>query len=90
MYVAFSVYGMMVTYGFNLTGDYNVRKQVIITKTVVGWYNIKDTQHNLMLNIPPKVFEQCFPDVSKDVQVACLEMDLSKITEIKNKKKVGS
>ncbi|HBC4277912.1 pathogenicity island protein, partial [Staphylococcus aureus] len=23
-------------------------------------------------------------------QVACLEMDLSKITEIKNKKKVGS
>ncbi|MCL7502978.1 pathogenicity island protein, partial [Staphylococcus aureus] len=27
---------------------------------------------------------------SKDVQVACLEMDLSKITEIKNKKKVGS
>ncbi|HIE6250433.1 pathogenicity island protein, partial [Enterococcus sp. S133_ASV_20] len=24
------------------------------------------------------------------VQVACLEMDLSKITEIKNKKKVGS
>ncbi|HHC9190169.1 TPA: pathogenicity island protein, partial [Staphylococcus aureus] len=30
------------------------------------------------------------PDVSKDVQVACLEMDLSKITEIKNKKKVGS
>ncbi|MCQ6716188.1 pathogenicity island protein, partial [Staphylococcus aureus] len=39
---------------------------------------------------PPKVFEQYFPDVSKDVQVACLEMDLSKITEIKNKKKVGS
>ncbi|HBI0820650.1 TPA: pathogenicity island protein, partial [Staphylococcus aureus] len=24
-----------------------MRKQVIITKTVVGWYNIKDTQHNL-------------------------------------------
>ncbi|EUJ99030.1 pathogenicity island protein, partial [Staphylococcus aureus] len=23
-----------------------MRKQVIITKTVVGWYNIKDTQHN--------------------------------------------
>ena len=67
-----------------------MRKQVIITKTVVGWYNIKDTQHNLMLNIPSKVFEQYFTDVSKDVQVACLEMDLSKITEIKNKKKVGS
>ncbi|WP_225306052.1 pathogenicity island protein [Staphylococcus aureus] len=47
-----------------------MRKQVIITKTVVGWYNIKDTQHNLMLNIPPKVFEQYFPGVSKDVQVA--------------------
>ncbi|HDP3092436.1 TPA: pathogenicity island protein, partial [Staphylococcus aureus] len=27
-----------------------MRKQVIITKTVVGWYNIKDAQHNLMLN----------------------------------------
>ncbi|MDG6629091.1 pathogenicity island protein, partial [Staphylococcus aureus] len=27
-----------------------MQKQVIITKTVVGWYNIKDTQHNLMLN----------------------------------------
>ncbi|CAG39394.1 pathogenicity island protein [Staphylococcus aureus] len=46
-----------------------MRKQVIITKTVVGWYNIKDTQHNLMLNIPPKVFEQYFPDVSKDVKL---------------------
>ncbi|MCE3363653.1 pathogenicity island protein, partial [Staphylococcus aureus] len=57
-----------------------MRKQVIITKTVVGWYNIKDTQHNLMLNIPPKVFEQCFPDVSKDVQAACSQMDLAKIT----------
>lgn len=64
-----------------------MRKQVIITKTVVGWYNIKDTQHNLMLNIPPKVFEQYFPDVSKDVQVACLEMDYQKLQKLKIRKK---
>ncbi|HCB3626024.1 TPA: pathogenicity island protein [Staphylococcus pseudintermedius] len=67
-----------------------MKQQVIITKTIVGWYNIKDTKHNLLLNVSLQVFEQYFPEVSNDVQIAVLEMDLSRITEIKNKKKVGS
>ncbi|MGS3972966.1 pathogenicity island protein [Staphylococcus pseudintermedius] len=68
-----------------------MKQQVIITKTIVGWYNIKDTKHNLLLNVSPQVFEQYFPEINNnDVQIAVLEMDLSRITEIKNKKKVGS
>ncbi|HGH5465662.1 pathogenicity island protein [Staphylococcus pseudintermedius] len=50
----------------------------------------KDTKHNLLLNVSPQVFEQNFPEINNDVQIAVLEMDLSRITEIKNKKKVGS
>lgn len=67
-----------------------MKQQVIITKTIIGWYNIKDTNHNLLLNVSPQVFEQYFPEVNNDVQIAVLELDLSRITEIKNKKKVGS
>ncbi|HCS9121468.1 pathogenicity island protein [Staphylococcus pseudintermedius] len=67
-----------------------MKQQVIITKTIVGWYNIKDTKHNLLLNVSPQVFEQNFPEINNDVQIAVLEMDLSRIAEIKNKKKVGS
>ncbi|PCF63166.1 pathogenicity island protein [Staphylococcus intermedius] len=67
-----------------------MKQQVIITKTIVGWYNIKDTNHNLLLNVSPQVFEHYFPEVNNDVQIAVLEMDLSRISEIKNKKKVGS
>lgn len=44
-----------------------MKKQVIITKSVVGWYNIKDTQHNLLLNIAPDVFKKHFPEVSEDI-----------------------
>ncbi|WIV36020.1 pathogenicity island protein [Staphylococcus pseudintermedius] len=51
---------------------------------------MKDTKHNLLLNVSPQVFEQYFPEINNDVQIAVLEMDLSRITEIKNKKKVGS
>lgn len=67
-----------------------MKQQVIITKTIVGWYNIKNTKHNLLLNVSPQVFEKYFPEINNDVQIAVLEMDLSRITEIKNKKKVGS
>lgn len=67
-----------------------MKQQVIITKNIVGHYNIKDTNHNLLLNVSPQVFEQNFPEVNSDVQIAVLEMDLARITEIKNKKKVGS
>ncbi|ELJ9084595.1 pathogenicity island protein [Staphylococcus pseudintermedius] len=67
-----------------------MKQQVIITRTIIGWYNIKDTKHNLLLNVSPQVFEQYFPEINNDVQIAVLEMDLSRITEIKNKKKVGS
>lgn len=67
-----------------------MKQQVIITKSVVGWYNIKDTQHNLLLNIAPNVFKKHFPEVSEDICVACMELDISRILELKNKKKVGN
>ena len=67
-----------------------MKKQVIITKSVVGWYNIKDTDHNLLLNIAPDVFKKHFPEVSEDICIACMELDVSRILELKNKKKVGN
>ncbi|PTJ26337.1 pathogenicity island protein [Staphylococcus simulans] len=67
-----------------------MKQQVIITKSVVGWLNIKDTDHNLLLNIAPDVFKEHFPEVSEDIYIACLELDISRILELKNKKKVGN
>lgn len=67
-----------------------MKKQVIITKSVLNWYNIKDTDHNLLLNIAPDVFKKHFPDVSEDICIACMELDISRILELKNKKKVGN
>ncbi|UXR34948.1 pathogenicity island protein [Staphylococcus simulans] len=67
-----------------------MKQQVIITKSVVGWINIKDTDHNLLLNIAPDIFKEHFPEVSEDIYIACLELDISRILELKNKKKVGS
>ncbi|MGN5882460.1 pathogenicity island protein [Staphylococcus simulans] len=67
-----------------------MKQQVIITKSVLNWYNIKDTDHNLLLNIAPDVFKEHFPEVSEDIYIACMELDISRILELKNKKKVGS
>ncbi|MCE5023392.1 pathogenicity island protein [Staphylococcus simulans] len=67
-----------------------MKQQVIITKSVVGWFNIKDTNHNLLLNIAPDVFKEHFPDVSEDIYIACMELDIIRILELKNKKKVGN
>ncbi|PTJ28481.1 pathogenicity island protein [Staphylococcus simulans] len=67
-----------------------MKQQVIITKSVCGWFNVKNTDHELLLNIAPDVFKKHFPEVSEDICVACLELDISRILELKNKKKVGS
>ncbi|MDK8175409.1 MULTISPECIES: pathogenicity island protein [Staphylococcus] len=67
-----------------------MKQQVIITKSVVGWYNIKDTNHNLLLNIAPDVFKEHFPEVSEDIYIACMELEINRILELKNKKKVGN
>lgn len=64
-----------------------MKQQVIITKSVCGWYNIKNTDHELLLNIAPDVFKKHFPEVSEDICIACLELDISRILELKNKKK---
>ncbi|PTK53912.1 pathogenicity island protein [Staphylococcus nepalensis] len=67
-----------------------MKQQVIITKSVCGWFNVKNTDHELLLNIAPDVFKKHFPEVSEDICVACLELDISRMLELKNKKKVGS
>lgn len=67
-----------------------MKQQVIITKSVVGWYNVKDTDHNLLLNIAPDVFKKHFPEVGEDICIACMGLDISRILELKNKEKVGN
>ena len=48
-----------------------MKQQVVITRSLLGWINIKDANGNLLLNM------------------ACMELDLSRIKEIKNKVKVS-
>ena len=67
-----------------------MKQQVIITKSVLNWYNIKDTDHNLLLNIAPDVFKEHFPEVSENIYIACMELEINRILELKNKKKVGN
>ncbi|ERS93591.1 hypothetical protein [Staphylococcus simulans] len=52
--------------------------------------NVKTPDGQLLLNIAPDVFKKHFPEVSEDICIACLELDISRILELKNKKKVGN
>ena len=65
-----------------------MQQQVVITKSVVGWFNVKDVEGKLLLNIAPDVFKKHFPEVSPDISIACLE--LNRIVELKEKKKEES
>lgn len=64
-----------------------MKQQVVITKSVVGWFNVKDVEGNLLLNITPDVFKENFPEVSPDISIACMELELNRIVELKEKKK---
>ena len=64
-----------------------MKQQVLITKSVVGWFNVKDTNGNLLLNVAPDVFKENFPEVSPDISIACMELELNRIVELKEKKK---
>ncbi|MEX3423439.1 pathogenicity island protein [Staphylococcus hominis] len=64
-----------------------MKQQVLITKSVVGWFNVKDTNGNLLLNVAPDVFKKHFPEVSPDISIACMELELNRIVELKEKKK---
>ncbi|UXR72073.1 pathogenicity island protein [Staphylococcus sp. IVB6238] len=64
-----------------------MKQQVIITKTVAGWYNIKDTNRNLLLNVSPQVLEQYFPEVSKNFSIACMEINFDRIAKLKTIKR---
>ncbi|MBW3855704.1 pathogenicity island protein [Staphylococcus haemolyticus] len=64
-----------------------MKQQVVITKSVVGWFCVKDVEGNLILNIAPDVFKENFPEVSPDISIACMELELNRIVELKEKKK---
>lgn len=64
-----------------------MKQQVVIKKSVVGWFNVKDTNGNLLLNVAPDVFKENFPEVSPDISIACMELELNRIVELKEKKK---
>lgn len=66
-----------------------MKQQVVITKSVVGWFNVKDTNGNLLLNVAPDVFKENFPEVSPDISIACMELELNRIVELKEKKKAS-
>ncbi|WP_371099756.1 pathogenicity island protein [Staphylococcus sp. HMSC056G08] len=61
-----------------------------MTKTLLNWRNVKISDGQLLLNIAPDVFKKHFLEVSKDICIACMELDISRILELKNKKKVGN
>jgi hypothetical protein len=62
-----------------------MQQQVVITKSVVGWFNVKDVKGNLLLNVAPDVFKENFPEVSPDISIACMELELNRIVELKEK-----
>ena len=64
-----------------------MQQQVVITKSVVGWFNVKDVKGNLLLNVAPDVFKENLPEVSPDISIACMELELNRIVELKEKKK---
>ena len=57
-------------------------------KSVVGWFNVKDVEGKLLLNIAPDVFKKHFSEVSPDISIACMELELNRIVELKEKKSV--
>ncbi len=63
-----------------------MQQQVVITKSVVGWFNVKDVKGNLLLNIAPNIFKKHFPEVSPDISIACMQLDIDRIVELKEKK----
>lgn len=63
-----------------------MKQQVVITKSVVGWFNVKDVDGNLLLNIAPDAFKKHFPEVSPNIAIACMELDINRIVELKDKK----
>ncbi|MFK9140857.1 pathogenicity island protein [Staphylococcus epidermidis] len=63
-----------------------MKQQVVITKSVVGWFNLKDVEGNILLNIAPDVFKENFPEVSPNIAIACMELELNRILELKDKK----
>ena len=56
-----------------------MQQQVVITKSVVGWFNVKDVKGNLLLNVAPDVFKENFPEVSPDISIACMELELNQL-----------
>lgn len=44
----------------------------------------------LLLNIAPDVFKKHFSEVSPDISIACMELELNRIVELKRKEKEES
>lgn len=63
-----------------------MKQQVVITKSVVGWFCVKDVEGNLILNIAPDVFKKHFPEVSPNISIACMQLDINRIVELRDKK----
>lgn len=63
-----------------------MKQQVVITKSVVGWFNVKDVKGNLLLNIAPDAFKKHFPEVSPNISITCIQLDINRIVELKDKK----
>ena len=47
---------------------------------------MKDVKGNLLLNIAPDAFKKHFPEVSPNISIACIQLDINRIVELKDKK----
>lgn len=59
-----------------------MKQQIVITKTVLQWYNVKNTNGDILLNIPPDIFHENFPEISSNIALACMEINFDRIEKL--------
>ncbi|WP_180530038.1 pathogenicity island protein [Staphylococcus haemolyticus] len=59
-----------------------MKQQVVVTKSVVGWFCVKDVEGNLILNIAPDVFKKHFPEVSPNIAYQSHVLNSNRIVKL--------
>nr|WP_164494045.1 DUF1474 family protein [Staphylococcus aureus] len=85
MYVAFSVYGMMVTYGFNLTGGLETKREHINFSASYLEHRIQNEHTVELLQVYLKEFDEL---IQKFHEIEKASSDVSLATESDDAKKL--
>lgn len=56
--------------------------QIMYKRTIVGWFNVYLIGTNQVLNMPPEVFAELFPESSANVVVGCTDITASKAKQV--------